>query len=294
MTIMVEPDLLASFVAVADAKSFTRAAERLGLRQSTVSQHIKRLEAQVARHLFARDTHAVALTPQGDALLDYARGILDAQDRFDRFVVGSELRGRLRFGASEDFVLSLLPDVLVEFGHQHPSVDLELTVGFSGTLYERYDDGDLDVIFAKRRRGDGRGQVAWREPLAWVGRPGFRPDPDLPLPLVLYPPPSVSRGLALAALDGAGRSWRLACTSGSLNGLRAAAMAGLGVTPHSTRLLPPGLVPLPPSRNVPELGHVEFVVIGAAAHRDAAAALTRIILATAGRADGRAASPPAV
>ena len=244
---------------------------------------MKRLERQVGRALFARDTHGVALTPQGDALLGYARKILDAQDGFDRFVGGSELRGRLRFGASEDFVLTLLPDVLADFARQHRAVELEVTVGLSGTLYERYDDGDLDVVFVKRRRGDGRGKVAWREPLAWLGRPGLAPDPDAPLPLVLYPPPSVSRALAIAALDAAGRSWRLACTSGSLNGLRAAALAGLGLTPHSARLLPPGLAPLPPSRHVPALGDVEFVVIGDAAHRHAAAALTRLILATADR-----------
>lgn len=277
------PTLLRSFLMVAETKSFTLAAARLGVRQSTVSQHIKRLEGDIQRLLFARDTHAVALTPDGDALIDFARGVLEANARMERFVSGSALRGRLRFGASEDFVLSELPDVLAEFAETHSSIDLELTVGISGILYERYDAGELDLIFVKRRTGDPRGQPAWREQLVWLGRAGIRPDPERPLPLVLFPPPSVTRALALDALDRAGRSWRVACTSGSFSGLRAATMAGLGVTAHSARLMPAGLVPLPASRDLPALGMMEFVVIGPGPQHEAATALTATILSNAGR-----------
>ncbi|ONG58308.1 LysR family transcriptional regulator [Pseudoroseomonas deserti] len=276
---MVPPLLLRSFLAVAETRSFTRAAGRLGLRQSTVSQHIRKLEEQLGRALFARDTHAVGLTPDGDALVDFARQVLEAHARMQRFFEGSQLRGRIRLGASEDFVSAQLAQVLAEFTQAHSAVDLELTVGLSGILYERYDAGELDVIVVKRRAGDPRGQLAWREALAWVGRPGWRPDPALPLPLVLYPPPSITRALALAALEAAGRSWRVACSSASLSGLRAAAQAGLGVAPHSRRLLPPGLAPLPPSRHLPPLGEIEFVVIGPGPQHRVAAALIEALLA---------------
>jgi DNA-binding transcriptional LysR family regulator len=209
--------------------------------------------------------------------------VLDANERIARFFAGSELRGRIRFGASEDFALSGLQDVLADFAQRHPSVDLELTVGLSGLLYEKYDAGELDLIFVKRRAGDARGEVAWREQLVWVGRPGIRPDPQAPLPLVLYPPPSISRVLALDALEKAGRSWRAACTSGSLSGLCAAARAGLGVAPHSARLIPPGLVTLPTSRYLPELGEIEFVAIGPGQHYRVASALVAMILSNADR-----------
>ena len=275
---MVNPELLRSFVAVAETRSFTLAAQRLGLRQSTVSQHVRRLEDALQRHLLARDTHSVAPTPDGDALLDFARQVLAANERIDHFLAGSELRGRIRFGVSEDFVQSGLTDVLAAFAQRHPSVDLELTVGLSGILYERYDAGELDVIFAKRRAGDSRGQIAWRERLVWVGRPDSRPDPQLPLPLVLYPPPSITRALALKALEASGRTWRVACTSGSLSGLHAAARAGLGVVPHSPRLVPAGLATLPPSRFLPELAEIEFVVIGPGAQHRIASALSEVVL----------------
>ncbi|WP_439817534.1 LysR family transcriptional regulator [Zavarzinia sp. CC-PAN008] len=281
---MIHPNLLRSFLAVAEARSFTGGARRLGLPQSTISQHVARLEEALRRRLLARDTHAVALTPDGDALVDFARTILGANARMERFFTGSDLRGRIRFGACEDFALSRLPAVLADFTQAHPSVDLELTVGLSGTLYEKFDAGELDVMFVKRRSGDDRGEAAWREDLVWVGRPGLRPDPDQPLPLVLYPPPSITRALALDALERAGRSWRIACASSSLSGIRAAAMAGLGLAAHSGRLIPPGLAPVAPSPHLPALDQIEFVVIGPSRRpQGAAGALMAALLANAER-----------
>lgn len=279
---VLHPDLLLSFSTVAETASFTLAAERLGLRQSTVSQHVKRLEASVKRPLFARDTHSVALTSDGAAMLDHARGILDLNRRLERHVAGSELRGRLRFGVSEDFATSRLPDVLGEFTAHHRHIDLELTIDVSGHLYERLDGGDLDVIFAKRRRGDRRGEVAWTEQIVWAGRPNLEIDSGKPLPLIVYPPPSISRAYAIDALEAAGRAWRIACTSGSLSGLRAAALAGLGVMPYAERLLPSGLSTLP-ARDLPKLGTVDFVAIGPGRHNKAATALIRTLLANSSR-----------
>jgi DNA-binding transcriptional LysR family regulator len=257
-----DPALLTSFVTVAKAGSFTEAGHRLGLRQSTVSQHVRRLEQAAARRLFVRDTHSVALTPDGAAMLGLAQGILEANERARRYFAGSELRGRLRFGASEDFVQSRLPEVLREFTGVHFAVDLELTVGLSGALLQALDAGELDLVLAKRRPGEDRGRLVRREKLVWVGsNPGLAA-PERPLPLILYPPPSISRAIALEALERAGRSWRIVCTSSSLSGLNAAALAGLGVTVQADGFAPAGLVPLPPSSALPELGHIEFVLAG--------------------------------
>ena len=118
------PDLLRSFAAIAAAGSFSAAARTLGLRQSTVSQHLQKLEAATGRRLIDRDTHALRITPEGEAVLEHARGVLEEYNRLAEFLRGAPLRGRLRFGASEDFVLSDLPDVLAAFvrkrGRAHP------------------------------------------------------------------------------------------------------------------------------------------------------------------------------
>jgi len=253
-----------------DAGSFTGGARLLGVRQSTVSQQIARLETLARRRLIDRDTHRMALTVEGERLLDQARAIIDAHVRLEESLSGAPLRGRLRLGASEDFVLSALPDVLATFARRHPEVDLELSAGLSHDLYDAFDAGRLDVLFVKRKAGDRRGIVAWREPIRWVGRPDLRIDPDAALPLLLYPSPSVTRARAIETLDSLERRWRIAFTSASLTGLTAAARAGIGIMLHSARLIPPGLAVINANAVLPPLPDVEFVVIGPGAGHPAA------------------------
>ncbi|MFJ9682439.1 LysR substrate-binding domain-containing protein [Streptomyces sp. NPDC101194] len=279
---MYDPAQLRTFLAVAQTLSFTRAAHRLGVRQSTVSQHVRRLEDAAGRRLFTRDTHRVDLTPDGEAMLGFARTILEAHERAAAFFTGTRLRGRLRFGASEDFVLTRLPEILEAFRRDHPDVELELSVELSGTLHQRLAAGRLDLVLAKRRTGDTHGELVRHDALTWIGAPRLRIDPDRPVPLVLFPPPGITRARALEVLEEHGRPWRIACTSTSLSGLIAAARAGLGVMAHSRGLIPPGLSPVPAGAGLPDLGDVDFVLVhgrrrGGA--QEAADALAAAILA---------------
>jgi DNA-binding transcriptional LysR family regulator len=287
---MLDPVLLESFLTVAQTRNFSEAGRRLGLRQSTVSQHVRKLEEAAGRRLFVRDTHSVATTADGEAMVGFARSILEANERARRYFAGSQLRGRVRFGASEDFVTSALPEVLRDFVRLHPLVDLELTVDLSATLYQMLDAGDLDVVLCKRRAGDDRGRLVWRDRLAWIGTDVTRIEPGQPLPLILYTPPSITRSAALETLERAGRAWRIVCSSGSLSGLRAAALAGLGVTVHARGLMPEGLSEMPSAHRLPELGEVEFVVLGGGRNmRGPAAELAEAILANGDRLQRRAA-----
>ena len=252
---------LRSFVALEQMGSFTQAAEKLSLGQSTVSQHIQRLETTLGRKLLARDTHRVVLTGDGEALLGHARQMLSIEGEVQQLFAGNSLRGSLRLGVSEDFVTSQLPDVLEEFVRSHPSVDLELTVALSGTLYEMQDNGDLDLVLAKRRLGDVRGKLVYREPLVWLAR-----DPEriralaAPLPLIAFPAPSVTRAVALEALRRQQVPWRIVCTCGSLSGLTAAARAGMGVLVQPRSMAPTGLSEIAPGW-LPALEDVEFVLV---------------------------------
>jgi len=281
---MLDPVQLESFLAVAQTRNFTEAGRRLGLRQSTVSQHIRKLEETSGRRLFVRDTHSVTLTGDGEAMTGFARSVLETNARARAYFAGSQVRGRVRFGTSEDFVNSRLPELLRDFMRQHAGVDLELTVGLSATLYEMLDTGGLDLVLAKRRAGDTQGQLVWRDRLAWIGSPDARVDPAQPLPLILYTPPSITRAMALEALEKDGRAWRIVCSSGSLSGLRAAALAGLGVTLAAHGLMPDGLVEIPETARLPAAGEVEFVVQTAGpGTRGPAAELARAILTNGDR-----------
>ncbi|MFO7309833.1 MAG: LysR substrate-binding domain-containing protein [Pseudomonadota bacterium] len=260
---MYDPALLRSFVAVAETRSFTGAGRLLGISQSTVSQQVRRLEEAVGRRLVARDTHSVALTPDGEAMLGFARKILDLNRQVERYFAGAELRGTLRFGASEDFVLSRLAEVLSDFARRNPSVDLEITVASSGILNEMLQAGELDLVLAKRRIGQEQGTLVRREALVWAAANPALVVPERPVPLIAFPPPSITRAVAIETLERANVPWRIVCTSASLGGLRAAAVAGLGVLVQPRSMLPRGLVELRTGRHLPELEEVEFVLASA-------------------------------
>lgn len=260
---MLDPEQLRSFLAVAEQRSFTAAARTLGVQQSTVSQRVRRLEAEVGRQLLVRDTHSVVPTADGEAMAAFATALLEVQESALAFFAASQLRGSLRFGASEDFVATQLPEILRAFRRSHPLVDLQLTVGLSGVLDVQLQHGELDAVLGKRRLGSGEGRALWRDELTWISGPhgaGAAAAGDGPVPLVCFPPPSITRACALAALDDARRPWRVACTSTSLSGINAALTAGLGVAAHARSLIPPGLVDLGPDAGLPALEPVEFVL----------------------------------
>src|ERR1700745_2368898 len=98
---MMEFELLRSFVAVADCGGFHRAAERLNLTQSTVSQQIKRLELETKRPLFRRTTRSVALTDDGEMLLGDARRLLQLEEAARHRLAAPRLSGTVRLGGVE-------------------------------------------------------------------------------------------------------------------------------------------------------------------------------------------------
>lgn len=280
-----DPQLLATLVAVEQAGSFTRAATRLGVRQPTVSQHIRRLEQQVGRTLVLRDTHSVTLTADGDALLGFARTILAAHEQAAAYFRGSQPRGRLRIGMSDDLALTRLPEILREFRLRNPLVDFDLAVDQSGLLHRRLEDDKLDVFIGKRPGGEERGHLVKREQLIWVGNQNTKLDPAKPIPLVVYPAPSISRTEMHRALNRARIAHRSACICHGVNGLIAAVVAGIGISALAASLVPVQLTPLGPVHRLPELGGIDLVLLShpRAERRPAVRALISTVLASGSR-----------
>ena len=110
-------DLLRAFAAVADAKSFSRAAAVLLRNQSTISLQIQRLEEVVGVRLFDRTPRRVKLTAHGDTLLGYARRLLDINDEVMAEIREPQIAGTVRLGTPEDFATIRLPAVLSSFAH---------------------------------------------------------------------------------------------------------------------------------------------------------------------------------
>ena len=211
---MFDPVQLRTFLAVAQTLSFTQAAPPAG--PAPVDREPARAQAGGGRgrRLFSRDTHRVELTEDGEAMLGFARTILEANERAAAFFAGTRLRGRLRFGASEDFVLTRLPEILEGFRRDHPEVDLELTVELSATLHRQLAAGRLDLVLGKRAAGDTHGQLVWRDRLVWIA--ATLPIDPAPVPLILYPPPGITRARALEVLERNGRDGKVYTVSVSL------------------------------------------------------------------------------
>ncbi len=258
---MFDPVLLKTFSTVAETLNFTRSAQLLGLSQPTVSQHIRKLEAAAGRALVARDTREVRLTDNGDAMLGFARSILAAHDRASSYFTGSAMRGRIRFGSADDLALAELPRILRDFRQLYPHINLELTVSQSGPLTRRLKAGQLDLVFIKQEPGAAVGRIVRRDHMVWVGHKSVTIEQGQPVPLIAYQAPSLSRTLAIRALEAAGRTWRITCNVREVNGLMAAARAGLGIAVFPKSLIPPELVQADASLNLPDLGDADFALL---------------------------------
>ena len=278
---MLDFELLRAFVAVVDCGGFHRAAERLNLTQSTVSQQIKRLELEAQRPLFRRTTRSVALTDEGEMLLGDARRLLQLEEAARQRLVAPRLSGMVRLGAVEEVAGGSLPSALGRFAALHPGIKLEVQIGVSAELIEQLNAGRLDVVFAKRPLGTSKGRLVWREPLVWAAAETFDLVPGATLPLALYRERSVSREAALAALQGGDLTWEIVYTSPSLTGVRAAALAGLAITPLPESAVIAGLRILDAKSGLPRLPDLEFAIYEKARPDQPATALAEALLALA-------------
>jgi DNA-binding transcriptional LysR family regulator len=279
MTQTFEPVQLRSFLAVSDTRSFTRAAERLGLSQPTVSQHIRKLEAAAGRQLISRDTREVRLTDNGDAMTGFARTILAAHDSAARYFSGAAMRGRLRFGTADDLAVTGLPRILREFRQLYPQINLELTVSQSDQLHRRLKAGQLDLVFVKWVSGAQEGTVVKQDTFAWVGLEQTLLEPGAPVPLIAYPAPSLSRKMAIDALEKSGRTWRITCTTKQISGVLAAVRAGIGVAVMPASLVTEDLKVITERFSLPPVGNVDFTLIrNPLANTEVIDALTQAIL----------------
>lgn len=136
-------------LAVAETKSFTRAAEQCFVVQSSLSQQIKSLEQELGVKLFARTSRRVELTEAGAAFLPAARAALKAADRAaqDAAAAGGQVCGHLKIGTIPTLTAVELPEILGMYCREYPEVTVSLYTASSDELTRAVADGDADVAF---------------------------------------------------------------------------------------------------------------------------------------------------
>jgi DNA-binding transcriptional LysR family regulator len=182
---------LTAFVAVAEERSFTRAAARLGLSQSALSQIMHRLEKRLGMRLLTRTTRSVAPTEAGERLL---RTLVPALDDLDASVAAlSELRGKpagtIRITSVEHAAKTILWPVLKKLLRSYPDITVEITLDYRLTdiVAERFDAGvRLGEHVAKDMIAV---RLAPDMQMALVGSPDYldrHPPPGVPQELVRH------------------------------------------------------------------------------------------------------------
>lgn len=134
-------------VAVAEERSFTRAAERSFVVQSALSHQIKALERELGVTLFARTSRRVELTAAGEAFLVHARAALEAADRaaVDAAAAAGQVRGTLTIGLIPTVTAIDVPAELARFRQRFPEVRIRLHGGSSNEFITAIRRGDMDV-----------------------------------------------------------------------------------------------------------------------------------------------------
>jgi DNA-binding transcriptional LysR family regulator len=255
---MFDPDLLRTFLAFAESGSLAHAAAAVGRTPSAVTSQMQRLEAMIGEPLLAPSGRGRILTPAGEELVVHARRILEVHRDAWLSLKGARADGRLALGCTQDFADSNLPDLLRHFGRTHPRVRLDLRVGRSRELTAAYDQGLIEVLIVMRDGAMPDELAVLREPMLWLSAAVDPVAADGELPIAVLDPPCGFRAAVTAALDDAGRSYRIAATSPSLSGVRAAVRSGLALTARTARFLGDGVAVAPRSLGLPPLPNAEF------------------------------------
>lgn len=139
---------LATFIRVAQFKSFSRAAESLGYSQSAVTVQIRQLEEELSTRLFDRMGKRIALTDTGERFFSHACDVISQVNQARMSVAATtELHGTLHIGTIESLTCLKLPAVLHRYRQHHPKVSIHITVGEPEELIEQMERGELDMIY---------------------------------------------------------------------------------------------------------------------------------------------------
>ena len=239
-------DVLRAFVAVVNARGFTRAAEQLGRTQPTISLQVKRLEELIETPLFENSTR-LALTRAGAICLDYGLRVLRQHDEMFEQLARSVRGGRtIRLGLAGDiasFIMAGLGETLFASGR---GLNIDIACGLSEPLIAAYRLNQLDIALAVTMPGAAaEGAARWRMPMGWFCAPGYAARSERMLRLITTPEESLPRQLAVAALGKARRQFEIVCASADMSVIHSALAAGAGVAAIMRAAAPAGLAPLP-------------------------------------------------
>ena len=227
---MFDPRLLRAFVTIIEAGSFTLAAERLHMTQSTVSQQLARLEQSVGKQLIDRHARPLQLTSTGEYLISYARRILALQQEAQNVLGDPTGTIPIHIGLPEDIMNTDMALALSAFSKQHRSIRLDVTAGLSRDLMEGYRSGQFDLVIVKEAIASADRHATFPEQMAWFESIDHGGNWSDPVPLVTFPQGGLYREDMFEQIERERRHWYIAFTSNSLASVLVGVETGLGLS----------------------------------------------------------------
>jgi DNA-binding transcriptional LysR family regulator len=225
---------LRSYVAVADAGGFQRAADALHLSQGAVSQHVRRLEAAIGRPLVERRGRGSRFTADGERLLSHARRILALHDEvLESF--SEETTKTVVIGSTEHAAAQLLPYLAASLERSLPRYRIRFRIDRGTKLREGFSAGRIDLALLLGASDDSRATTVGDLELTWYSAPGWTPPGNAEsLPIVAFDSPCALRTRALETLSNHSIPVVIRAEAMQLAGVHAAVTAGLGVALMAT------------------------------------------------------------
>src|SRR5271165_5845040 len=239
---MINLDQLRIFQAVAQSRSFTRAAGLVHLTQPGISKHIKQMEQYFGVPLFDRTGKKVTLTAPGEILFAATQEIMAVIDAAERSIDDLKgLRGgKLRLGASFPVGVYILPAVLATFRKRNPAVDVTLDISLSETIETSILANELDLGLVSHQPRDSKlfAKAFMTDELVvilphnhkWTAKKKIKPE-DLPTEtFVVAARGAGTRTVVEERLKAMGIVLENVLEFGNLEGVKHAVEAGLGIS----------------------------------------------------------------
>ncbi len=137
---------LTTFIYVAELRSFTKAADRLGFSQSTVSFQIKQLENELDCQLFERINHTVQLTEKGREVLEYAHRVSQMTRELKDSVKEETASGYIRLAMADSLCTSLLSRDFLHFRELYPNISLKIIAAGTEEMFRLMNHNEADAI----------------------------------------------------------------------------------------------------------------------------------------------------
>ena len=135
------------FIYVAELNSFTKAAEKLGFSQPTVSFQIKQLESELGAQLFDRIGHTIKLTDAGRNALNYAQKICNmSREMMEENIGNNNINGLVRLATADSLCSPLLSEWFLKFKRKFPDIALNIKTAGTGDLFNLIDRNEVDVV----------------------------------------------------------------------------------------------------------------------------------------------------